>query len=184
MIRFMARAFILFLSAGVMFLVGSTASAREMESFPVVKLQSLDKITARTITFEARVGSTVKFGPLYIKVQACQKAPPVEPPESAAFLQIWQVTPREESEWIFSGWMFASSPALSYMDHPIYDVLVLDCLEKKTSDTSESEFKEGEGVVEDSSEPSQPDASQSTPDSKSESAPAAQDIIEDSEAAE
>lgn len=101
---------------------------------PVVKLQSLDKVTARTVTFEARVGSTVKFGPIYIRVQACRKAPPTEQPESASFLQIWEVTPKGESKWIYSGWMFASSPALSPMDHPIYDVWVLDCLERKSTD--------------------------------------------------
>ncbi len=122
-------------------------AARDMESFPVVKLQTLDKITARTMTFEASVGNTVKFGSLYIKIQSCRKATPVEQPESAAFLQIWEVkhgeeeepgenTPEKEvkkdsSQWIFSGWMFASSPALSHMDHPIYDVWVLDCLDKK-----------------------------------------------------
>ncbi|MGZ9109142.1 MAG: DUF2155 domain-containing protein [Micavibrio sp.] len=106
----------------------------EMIEQPVVKLQSLDKVTARTMTFEVRVGSTVKFGPIYIKVQSCRKAPPMEQPESASFLQIWEVTPRDESKWIYSGWMFASSPALSPMDHPIYDVWVLDCLERKSTD--------------------------------------------------
>jgi hypothetical protein len=106
----------------------------EMTDFPVIKLQSLDKASARTMTFEARVGSTVKFGPIYIKIQSCRKAPPMEQPESAAFLQIWEVTPRGKSEWIYSGWMFASSPALSPMDHPIYDVWVLDCLERKSDD--------------------------------------------------
>ncbi len=134
------------------------AFAREMEPMPVVKLQSLDKITARSMTFEARVGSTVKFGPLYIKVQACQKAPPVEPPESAAFLQIWEVTAKEEAKWIFSGWMFASSPALSYMDHPIYDVWVLDCLERKTGEAPppDQQAKEGEGEVAPAAVPAQP----------------------------
>jgi hypothetical protein len=106
----------------------------EMTEEPVVKLQSLDKVTARTMTFEVKVGTTVKFGPIYIKVQACRKAPPIEQPESAAFLQIWEVTPKDESRWIYSGWMFASSPALSAMDHPIYDVWVLDCLERKSTD--------------------------------------------------
>lgn len=108
-----------------------TARAAEMEDYPIVKLQSLDKVAARTMTFEARVGSTVKFGPIYIKTQACRKAPPVEKPEAAAFLQIWEATAKKEPQWIFSGWMFSSSPALSPMDHPVYDVWVLDCLEKK-----------------------------------------------------
>jgi hypothetical protein len=106
-------------------------SARaEMTPYPVAKLQSLDKMTGRTMTFNAKVGSTVKFGPVYIRVQTCRKAPPIEKPESAAFLQIWEVTPKEQKpEWIFSGWMYASSPALSPMDHPVYDVWVLDCLD-------------------------------------------------------
>ena len=110
------------------------AAAPKLTDYPVVKLQSLDKATARTVTFEARVGSTVKFGPIYIRVQACRKAAPTEQPESASFLQVWEVTPKGESKWVYSGWMFASSPALSPMDHPIYDVWVLDCLERKSSD--------------------------------------------------
>jgi hypothetical protein len=129
----------------LLMLVSGSVSAREMENYPVVKLQSLDKVTARTMTFEANVGNTVKFGSLFIKIQACAKAPPIEQPESAAFLQIWEMKskgesdsvsvkdqpPKEEAQWIFSGWMFASSPALSHMDHPIYDVWVLDCLNAK-----------------------------------------------------
>jgi|GEM_PF-628647 len=104
------------------------------EDYPVIKLQSLDKITARTIVFEARVGSTVKFGPLYIKIPACRKTPPIEKPEAAAFLQIWEVNAQKQAKWVFSGWMFASSPALSSMNHPVYDVWVIDCLEHKTGE--------------------------------------------------
>ena len=101
-----------------------------MTDYPVVKLQSLDKITARTTTFEARVGSTIQFGPLFIRIQSCRESDPIDKPESAAFIQVWEVPPETgKSEWVFSGWMFASSPALSAMDHPVYDVWVLDCLE-------------------------------------------------------
>ena len=114
--------------------VTENTPAPQMTDEPVVKLQSLDKVTARTMTFEVKVGTTVKFGPIYIKVQSCRKAPPIAAPESAAFLQIWEVTKKDESKWIYSGWMFASSPALSAMDHPIYDVWVLDCLERKSTD--------------------------------------------------
>lgn len=105
-----------------------------MTDYPVVRLQSLDKVSARTMTFEVRVGSTVKFGSIFIKVQSCRKSEPIDAPESASFLQVWEVPPGGDSKWIFSGWMFASSPALSPMDHPIYDVWVLDCLERKSSD--------------------------------------------------
>ncbi len=138
------------------------ASAREMADLPVVKLQSLDKITARTQTFEANVGSTVKFGPLFIKVQACRKASPVEQPESSAFLQISEITEDDQAEWVFSGWMFASSPGLSHMDHPIYDVWVLDCLEKKEVAAAEikddnEDLREGEGEIASEDAPAQPE---------------------------
>ena len=109
-------------------LIFSYPAYAEMTDYPQVRLRSLDKITARTMTFDARVGTTIKFGSIYIKTQACRKPDLQERPEAAAFLQIWEITPQEESKWIFSGWMFASSPALSAMDHPIYDVWVIDCL--------------------------------------------------------
>lgn len=116
----------------------SHANAREMTQYPLVKLQSLDKVTAHTMTFEAKVGNTLKFGPLYIKVQSCQKSSPIDEPESAAFIQVWEGETDNTSKWIFSGWMFASSPGLSAMDHPIYDVWVIDCMdihEDETNDT-------------------------------------------------
>lgn len=116
---------------------GELSFAREMTEFPRVKLQSLDKATARTMTFEARVGATVKFGSLFIKVQTCQKSSPIDQPESAAFLQVWEINEEKKSEWVFSGWMFASSPALSPMDHPIYDVWLIDCLEDENQKKSE-----------------------------------------------
>ena len=111
----------------------NTVLAREMTEYPRAKLQYLDKVTARTTTFEADIGTTMNFGTLYVRVQSCQRSSPVDQPESAAFLQIWEATEetseKAKSEWVFSGWMFASSPGLSPMDHPVYDVWVLDCLE-------------------------------------------------------
>lgn len=125
-----ARFLILSILLGAFFCVPAPARA-EMEDHPIVRLRALDKVTARTSTFDVEVDTTVKFGPIYIKPRACRKAPPIEQPEAASFLQIWEVTPRGAAEWIFSGWMFASSPALSSMDHAIYDVWVLDCLPGK-----------------------------------------------------
>lgn len=107
-----------------------TNNTQSMIDMPMVKLRSLDKITARTMTFKANVGSTIKFGSLYIKAQACRKSTPIEKPEAASFLQVWEIDNKDKALWIFSGWMFASSPGLSSMDHPIYDIWVLDCLEK------------------------------------------------------
>ena len=93
-------------------------------------LQGLDKTTARVSTFDAPVDKSVRFGTLVITVRACVKRPPEEPPQTAAFLQIDEVRPGETtvtSKRVFSGWMFASSPAISALDDPIYDITVLDC---------------------------------------------------------
>ncbi len=135
----------------------SALHARATENYPIVKLRSLDKITARTVTFEAKVGSTVKFGGIYIKVQACRKAPEIEKPESAAFLQVWDIDKENDANWIFSGWMFASSPGLSAMDHPIYDVWVLDCLQTLENKEPEGEdVREGEGEIDEAPLPDKP----------------------------
>ncbi|MEZ5830387.1 MAG: DUF2155 domain-containing protein [Dongiaceae bacterium] len=96
-------------------------------------LQGLDKITARISTIKVGVGETVNFGSLQITVQACDKRPPEETPESAAFLQVVEQKPGEAPVTRFSGWMFASSPALSAMEHPVYDLWVLDCENKDGS---------------------------------------------------
>jgi hypothetical protein len=90
-------------------------------------LQGLDKITARVSTIKVPVGQTVNFGSLQITVKACDKHPPEETPESSAFLQVVEQKPGEAPVTRFSGWMFASSPALSAMEHPVYDLWVLDC---------------------------------------------------------
>ena len=93
----------------------------------IVVLGGLDKVTAHVSTFEVPVGKTVTFGVLQITARACDKHPPEETPESAAFLEVVEARPGETPHQLFSGWMFASSPALSGMDNPIYDLWVLDC---------------------------------------------------------
>jgi hypothetical protein len=92
-----------------------------------VLLQGLDKITARVSQIKVPVGGTVAFGALQITARACDKHPPEEAPEAAAFLEVIETKPDETPVERFKGWMFASSPALSAMEHPIYDVWVIDC---------------------------------------------------------
>ena len=93
-----------------------------------VVLGGLDKLTARVVTIEAEVGRTTRLGQLEIIPRACrQRRPEAAIPESAAFLDIWDVKPGQPAQSVFRGWMFASSPALSAMEHPIYDVWVLSC---------------------------------------------------------
>ena len=110
--------------------VGSGSRAEPMDT---AVLQGLDKVTARVSTIEAPVGQTVRFGALEIIARTCDKKAPEEPPESAAFLDIWEVRPGEAAISLFRGWMFASSPALSAMEHPVYDVWVLDCASSASS---------------------------------------------------
>lgn len=123
--------------AGLMLAVCvSPLSAVPAHAAMVAVLQGLDKITARISTFDAPVDKSVRFGSLVITVRACVKRPPEEPPETAAFLQIEDVEPGEaanDAKRVFSGWMFKSSPALSALEHPVYDVGVLDCKDDSTS---------------------------------------------------
>ncbi len=158
------KLFIVFLSLLTAYVLPlTTANATASIDKPLARLKSIDKITARTLTFDVKTGSTIKFGSIYIKLQACRAAPDIEEPESAAFMQVWEVenegTDAEKANWIFSGWMFASSPGLSAMDHPIYDVWVLECLDpnaEKAAEESEGEVLEGEGIVENAPTPSEP----------------------------
>ena len=127
----------------------------DMSDMDIAILRGLDKVSGRIQTFETGINQTVRFGKnLFIRVRACRKSDPIDPPESAAFMEVWQKDLNtEESLWIFSGWMFASSPALSAMDHPVYDVWVIDC--KNSVTESESESNETAAEDEESAEPAE-----------------------------
>ncbi len=111
------------------------------EPYDTAILQGLDKVTARVVRINAPVGRMVKFGTLEIIARNCDKRPPEDPPESAAFLDIWEVRRGDPALSIYRGWMFASSPALTAMDHPVYDVWVLDCINSDSNDASSSGSK-------------------------------------------
>jgi hypothetical protein len=100
-------------------------------------LQGLNKTTARVSTIEAPIGSVARFGTLEITARDCEKKPPTETPESTAFLEIVDVRPDSPSVPVFTGWMFASSPAISALEHPVYDVWVIDCVQISGGDTAE-----------------------------------------------
>ena len=108
-------------------------------------LRALDKITGRSTDIDVKVGEPVVFGSLKVELQVCYQTPPEEAPESAAFLKIASTQPvavetmeaavdaedvetvSEENPELFSGWMYASSPGLSALEHPVYDVWVIRC---------------------------------------------------------
>jgi hypothetical protein len=105
-------------------LAAATAAAQERR---ILELRGLDKVTARISRLELEIGKPARFGTLEITAQSCSKRPPEEPPEVTAFLEINEVRPGREAQKLFSGWMFASSPALNALEHPVYDVWVIDC---------------------------------------------------------
>jgi hypothetical protein len=101
--------------------------------YRVAVLQGLDKVTARISALHAPLDQPTRFGTLEVVARACRETPPTEPPESAAFLQIRELPAASDTEGtpvdLFSGWMFASSPAVSALEHPVYDIWVTDCAE-------------------------------------------------------
>ena len=106
----------------------------------VAVLQGLDKVTARVSTIRAPLNQPTHFGTLEVVARACRETPPTEPPESAAFLEIRELPPASEVGGtpadLFSGWMFSSSPGLSTLEHPVYDVWVVDCRPASAEDAA------------------------------------------------
>jgi hypothetical protein len=87
----------------------------------------LDKITGRTINFDEAIGETVQFGALRIKTDACYTRPATEAANTDGFVEVDEITLQGEVKRIFSGWMFAASPGLHAVEHPIYDVWLTGC---------------------------------------------------------
>ena len=112
----------------------------------IAVLQGLDKVTARVSPVRAALGIPTYFGSLEIVARSCRETPPTEPPESAAFLEIRELPPASDQGApptdLFTGWMFASSPAVSPLEHPVYDVWVVDCEEPIASSEADQGVRE------------------------------------------
>jgi len=128
---------------GVALLVASSVTGNAEPVGETAIFTGLDKITARITRLEVPVGERVQFGTLEILADSCNKRPPTETPETTAFVEVFDVgktlahelaekdttepsLPRPP-ERLFSGWMFASSPGLNAVEHPVYDVWLIDC---------------------------------------------------------
>jgi len=103
------------------------AAHAERVKNPVAEFAGIDKITGRIITFDAYVGETVQFGALQVTPRVCYSAPDTEEPKTDSFVEVDEITLDRKIRRIFTGWMFAESPGLNAVEHPIYDVWLKSC---------------------------------------------------------
>ena len=96
-------------------------------SNPIAVFDGLDKITGRIISFEVAINETVQFGALQITPRVCYSRPPTDPPQTDAFAQVDEIDEQKKVKRIFSGWMFADSPGLNGIEHPIFDIWLTAC---------------------------------------------------------
>jgi hypothetical protein len=94
---------------------------------PQAIFSGLDKITGRIISFDVAINETVQFGALQVTPRVCYSRPPTETPTTDGFVEVDEVTLQGEIKRIFDGWMFAASPGLHAVEHPVYDVWLTDC---------------------------------------------------------
>ncbi len=93
----------------------------------VAVFSGLDKITGRIISFDVYIDETVQFGALQVTPRVCYNRPPSEEPQTDAFVEVDEITLARKVQRIFTGWMFASSPGLHAIDHPVYDIWLTSC---------------------------------------------------------
>lgn len=110
--------------------------------YNTIILQGLNKVTGHISHLESPLGASMRFGNLEIIARRCWKASPEERPENAALLEIWELRPGEGPQKIFLGWMFSSSPGLSGLEHPVYDITVLACEQRSDPEKKEAEKKD------------------------------------------
>lgn len=106
--------------------LSNALSATELP-MDIAVLRGLDKVTGRINTFSIPVGQTGQFGKTFVVPEACYTRPPEESPENSVFLYVFEKSLKGENIELFKGWMFSSNPALSSMEHPVYDIWVIGC---------------------------------------------------------
>ncbi len=102
----------------------------EESGIQIAVLLGTNKVTARSVKIEAALGTTVRFGNLEIVTKRCQTTQPPARADQGALLDVWELKPAERPAQIFNGWMFAGTPSLSALQHPVYDLTLLRCERK------------------------------------------------------
>jgi hypothetical protein len=111
----------------------ATPAVAETIANPIAAFSGLDKITGRITNFDVYINETVQYGALQLTPRACYTRPATETQRTSVFLEVDQVSLKGGTQRVFTGWMFADSPALNAIDHPVYDIWLVDC--KQQSDT-------------------------------------------------
>lgn len=114
-------------AGAALFLLLSTQATAERIKNPIALFSGLDKITGVTTSFEINVGEEKQFGYLFVKPEVCFTRPITEEPKTASFIKVDVLGSDGKRSSIFSGWMFAESPGLNAMEHPIFDVWLTGC---------------------------------------------------------
>lgn len=121
-------------------------SAQRLEN-EVAVFAALDKVTARIRKLEVPLNDTVRFGSLRITPRACYSRPPTEPPKTTTFVEVDEVQLDGQEERIFTGWMFAESPGLNAVEHPVFDIWLTGCT-GTTATASQDEEPSTSGAAE------------------------------------
>jgi hypothetical protein len=106
---------------------GAGAAQADRIKNPTAVFSGLDKITGRIVSFELAVDETVQFGALQMTARVCFTKPPTENPNTTSFVEVEEAGPDGKNRRVFSGWMFAASPGLHGLEHPVYDIWLVDC---------------------------------------------------------
>jgi len=123
-----------------------SVNAKEVDT-NIGVVQAMDKITGRVSTIEIPVGGEVSFADFDIKLKSCKTTPPEEAPENFAFINIIENLKDDKVDEVFNGWMVSSSPALHEVQHPVYDVWLIKCI-----DGDLSKFDKKEDLIEETSD--------------------------------
>jgi hypothetical protein len=110
--------------------LGTGTAAAERIKNPVAEFAGIDKITGRIITFDVYIDETVQFGALQVTPRICYSRPQTEQPKTDSFVEVDEITLDRKIRRIFTGWMFAESPGLNAVEHPVYDVWLKACKQK------------------------------------------------------
>jgi hypothetical protein len=106
-------------------------AAADRISNPIAVFNGLDKISGITTTFEIEIGKETQFGGLIVKADVCYTRPVTEEPKTTTFVEVDELKTDKTRARIFAGWMFAESPGLSGVEHPVYDVWLTGCRDPK-----------------------------------------------------